>query len=268
MARPSGHGEHDRATWPPPSCSPACWQRRGTTKRRPRRPRRSCTPTAAGERRRGPLRTDRARQGPPLVSGGPAGPTTTLRRAIGGRSYRIGGAVSSRRRGARRRRVDGSASAVSGPFPDGCRAAGSGEGSTPCTSWTSSFGSTALLMSTPARPAMPVRQRIGLATSGDGVHWDVAPPSSCATASTANTSGVGSRRCCAWTAGSTEFTDTSGAAANSPGPGSSCSGRRTRPSPPACRPWTPTVPGCATTKVKRSLSIANAYSADWMWVDA
>jgi len=247
MADLAGHGEHDRL---PGRRRPA----RGVRQRRghddadghadrgaaARRPARRRTPP------RSPLRT-----GPGQTGGRHAGVrrraaplTTTLDRAVGRRSVTgSGGAVSFPASGCPATTCDGLASAVSGPFPDGVAVLhGSGEGSTPCTPATlGHFGSTASTTCTTTGAAgdAPFGNAIGLATAATACTGPSAHSGRRAVdgRQAGQHYGVGSRRAAP---GRLVLPDVHrhqrrrrelgrGRAVRAPR-------RRTRPSPPACRP--------------------------------
>jgi hypothetical protein len=226
-----------------------------------------------------PLRTDRVRPAAgTLVSGGPAAPYNYAPTALlDGGQYRIWWCSQLPGVGVPGDDVlTSSASAVTGPFPDGVAVLhGSGEGFDAvhtCDPSVIRVNGIYYMYYTGAAGDSPFGNAIGLATSGDGVQWDRRPtpvvlPSM--DVKRANTYGVGQPsvlRLDGWFY--LMFTDTSGAAANTAGAGQFVLRSPDPTFTTSVQALTPSgFQDVANTKGKRSLSIANAYSADWMWVD-
>jgi hypothetical protein len=173
-----------------------------------------------------------------------------------------------------------SAPALAGPYPDGVpvlHGSGSGGGFDAlhtCDPSVIRVNGIYYLYYTGAADSTPYGNFIGLAVSPDGMHWQragvnpIVPPS------------MDVRRGNTYGAGQPSvlrldgmfylmFTDTTGAAANSAGAGQFV---LRSPDPTFASGTEALTPNgfqpVASTRSPRSLSVANAYSADWMWVDA
>lgn len=228
-----------------------------------------------------PLTTDRARQtAGTLVSGGPAAPynyaPTVL---VDGGQYRIWWCSQLPGIG-----VPGddilasSAPELHGPYPDGTavfHGTGSGfDAMHTCDPSVIRVDGVYYLYYTGAAGDGPDANSIGLATSTDGVNWQRVGSGPIVTPSgevkRANTYGVGQPsvlRLDGWFY--LMFTDTTGSAANSGGAGQFV---LRSPDPTFAAGTQALTPSgfqpVNSTNAHRTLSIANAFSADWMWVDA
>ncbi|WP_063753500.1 family 43 glycosylhydrolase [Kutzneria sp. 744] len=226
------------------------------------------------------LRTDRARQGAgTLVSGGPAAPYNYAPTALldGGR-YRIWWCSQLPDVGAPGDDVlTASADSVRGPFPDGTAVLhGSGAGFDAvhtCDPSVIRVNGVYYMYYTGAAGDGALVNSIGLAVSADGVNWQRRPdpvvPASM-DKQRANTYGVGQPSVLhldGWFY--LMFTDTTGQAANTAGAGQFVLRSPDPAFGSAVQALTPNgFQDVPSTKAQRSLSVANAYSADWMWVDA
>jgi hypothetical protein len=227
-----------------------------------------------------PLRTDRARQAAgTLLSGGPAAPYNYAPTAmVDGGQYRIWWCSQLPGVGVPGDDVlTASAGSLNGPYPDGVAVLhGSGEGFDAvhtCDPSVIRVNGIYYMYYTGAAGDAPFGNAIGLAVSSDGVHWDRRPDPIV-------TPSMDVRRANAYGAGQPSvlrldgwfylmFTDTTGAAANSAGAGQFVLRSPDPAFATSVQALTPTgFQDVAGAKAKRSLSVANAYSADWMWVDA
>jgi hypothetical protein len=228
------------------------------------------------------LGTDRARQSlGTVVSGGPVAPYNYAPSVLldGGR-YRVwwcsqlpGGGVSGDDV------LTSAAPELKGPFPDGVSVfGGSGGGFDAvhtCDPSVIRVNGTYYLYYTGAAADVPYGNSIGVATSPDGVHWQrsaanpIVPPSM-DVQRPGFTYGAGQESVLhldGWFY--MMFTDTSGAAANAAGAGQFVLRSPDPTFVSGTQALTPKgfVP-VAGTKSKRSSSVAEAFSADWMWIDA
>ena len=260
----------------------ACGSAEGTTPPAP------ATPTAVqmhadqppADAAEAPLRTDRARQGAgTLLSGGPAAPYNYAPTALlDGGQYRIWWCSQLPGVGVPGDDVlTASAGSLNGPYPEGVAVLhGSGDGFDAvhtCDPSVIRVNGIYYMYYTGAAADAPFGNAIGLATSSDGVHWDRKPgPVVTPSMDTkrANTYGAGQPsvlRLDGWFY--LMFTDTTGAAANSAGAGQFVLRSPDPAFATSVQALTPTgFQDVADTKSRRSLSVSNAYSADWMWVDA
>jgi hypothetical protein len=245
------------------------------------------TPTAVrgqapADAHESPLSTDRARQSlGPVVSGGSVAPYNYVPSVLlDGGQYRVwwcsqvpGGGVSGDDV------LTSEAPALKGPFPDGAPVfGGSGGGFDAvhtCDPSVIRVDGTYYLYYTGAAGDAPYGNAIGVATSPDGLHWQRAAANPIVTPSKdvlrpGNTYGAGQPSVLhldGWFY--LMFTDTTGAAANDVGSGQFVLRSPDPTFATGTQALTPNgfVP-VSGTNAKRSLSVADAFSADWMWVDA
>jgi hypothetical protein len=246
------------------------------------------TPTAVQKRADQPpadaaeaaLRTDRPRQGAgTLVSGGPAAPYNYGPTAMfdGGR-YRIWWCSQLPDVGVPGDDIlTSSAPSLTSPFPEGTAVLhGSGEGfdaEHTCDPSVIRVNGVYYMYYTGAASDGALVNSIGLAVSGDGVTWQRRPtpivPASMDKLRP-NTYGVGQPSALyldGWFY--LMFTDTTGLAANTAGAAQFVLRSPDPAFAGAVQALTPSgFRDVAGTKATRSLSVANAFSADWMWVDA
>jgi hypothetical protein len=226
------------------------------------------------------LRTDRARQGSgTLASGGPAAPYNYAPTAMfdGGR-YRMWWCSQLPNVGVPGDDVlTASSDSLTTPFPDGIAVLhGSGAGfdaEHTCDPSVIRVDGAYYLYYTGAASDGDLANSIGLAVSGDGVHWQRRPdPIVTASMDTVRPNKYG--------AGQPSvlhldgwfylmFTDTTGVAANTAGAAQFVLRSPDPAFGTSVQALTPNgFQDVASSKNRRSLSVATAFTADWMWVDA